>query len=42
MNGPLNKVMAHLRSALVNPDAAELGDGDLLKRYVREKDGAAF
>jgi RNA polymerase sigma factor (sigma-70 family) len=38
----VNKVLAHLRSVLVNRDAAGLGDGDLLNRYVRQKDEAAF
>jgi RNA polymerase sigma factor (sigma-70 family) len=42
MNGPLNKVLGNLRSVLVNQDAAGLGDGDLVNRYVRDKDEAAF
>jgi RNA polymerase sigma factor (sigma-70 family) len=34
--------MAHVRSVMVNQDAAGLGDGELLKRYVRHKDEAAL
>jgi RNA polymerase sigma factor (sigma-70 family) len=38
----VKKVMAHLRSVLGNQDAVGRGDGDLLNRYVRQKDEAAF
>jgi RNA polymerase sigma factor (sigma-70 family) len=38
----LNKVIQRLRSALAKQDAAGLPDADLLKRYVRRQDEAAF
>jgi RNA polymerase sigma factor (sigma-70 family) len=38
----LNKVVEHLRSALGPQDAAAATDGDLLQRYVRQRDEAAF
>jgi RNA polymerase sigma factor (sigma-70 family) len=38
----LNKAVEHLRSVLVEQDAAGVTDGDLLTRYVRHQDAAAF
>src|SRR5229473_8244820 len=38
----LNKVIGHLRSVLSKQDAAELTDGDLVKRYLQQRDEAAF
>src|SRR5881398_378244 len=38
--GQLTRVIDHLRG--VNPDATGLADGDLLNRYVRHRDEAAF
>jgi RNA polymerase sigma factor (sigma-70 family) len=38
----LNKVVEHLRGALTPPGAAGASDGDLLTRYVRQRDEAAF
>src|SRR5262249_27055342 len=38
--GQLSKVIQHLRG--VNPDSSGLADGELLNRYVRHRDGAAF
>jgi RNA polymerase sigma factor (sigma-70 family) len=40
--GQLSKVIEHLRRVLVNPDTMGLADGELLHRYVGEKDEAAF
>jgi RNA polymerase sigma factor (sigma-70 family) len=42
MAGQLHTVIEHLRSALGKQDAAGLTDGDLLKRYVRERDEGSF
>jgi RNA polymerase sigma factor (sigma-70 family) len=38
----LSKAVDRLRSVLVQQDVAELADGDLLQRYVRQGDEAAF
>jgi len=38
----LSKVIEHLRSVLGGQDAEGLGDGDLLRLYVRHRDEAAF
>jgi len=38
----LNKVIGHLRNVLRKQDAAELADGDLLKRYLQQRDETAF
>src|SRR5262245_36421984 len=38
----LNKAVEHLRNVLVEQDAAGVTDGDLLTRYVRHRDEAAF
>src|SRR5262249_14243296 len=38
----LNNVIEHLRTVLVKQDTAKITDGDLLKRYVRERDEVAF
>src|SRR6266542_4317547 len=40
--GQLNKVVEHVRSVLVTQDVLGLADSDLLNRYVRHKDEAAF
>src|SRR5438067_12784190 len=40
--GQVSKALGHLRGVLRNQDAAGLGDGDLLNRYVRQQDEAAF
>jgi RNA polymerase sigma factor (sigma-70 family) len=40
--GQLSKVVEQLRRVVVNPDAAELLDGELLKRYIQEQDATAF
>jgi RNA polymerase sigma factor (sigma-70 family) len=42
MASQLSKVVEHLRSVLVKQDAASVPDGDLLKRYVRDRDEIAF
>src|SRR6516162_8851560 len=38
----LNKAVEHLRGVLVERDAAGVTDGELLTRYVRQRDEAAF
>jgi RNA polymerase sigma factor (sigma-70 family) len=38
----LNKAVEHLRGVLVERDAAGVTDGELLMRYVRQRDEAAF
>jgi RNA polymerase sigma factor (sigma-70 family) len=38
----LNKAVEHLCSVLGKPDAAGVTDGELLTRYVRQRDEAAF
>ena len=38
----LHKVIQHLRSVLVKQDAARMTDGDLLQRYLQQRDEAAF
>jgi RNA polymerase sigma factor (sigma-70 family) len=40
--GQLNKVIDHLRSVLVKQEAAGITDADLVKRYVQQRDEAAF
>jgi RNA polymerase sigma factor (sigma-70 family) len=40
--GQLNQVVQHLRGMLAMQDAAGIPDADLLKRYVHERDEAAF
>src|SRR5712692_2333946 len=40
--GQLSKVIEHVRSILAKQDAAGMTDGDLLKRYVQQRDEAAF
>jgi RNA polymerase sigma factor (sigma-70 family) len=40
--GQLSKVIGHLRRVLDAPDVAVATDGELLKRYVRNKGDAAF
>lgn len=39
---PLNKVIEHLRFLLKKQDAVGKPDGELLRRYVQERDEAAF
>jgi RNA polymerase sigma factor (sigma-70 family) len=38
----LNKAVEHLRGVLIEQDAAGVADGELLTRYVRQRDEAAF
>src|SRR5580704_7503228 len=38
----MNKVIGQLRSVLDKRDAAGLKDGDLLNRYLQQRDEAAF
>src|ERR671923_168660 len=40
--GQLSRVIGRLRSVLAQQDATGLADGDLLRRYVRQRDEAAF
>ncbi len=40
--GPLSKVVEHLRSVLAKPDDSGLADHNLLNRYVKQRDEAAF
>ena len=39
---PTNKVIQHLRGAVLLRDAADLTDGQLLERYIRHRDEAAL
>jgi RNA polymerase sigma factor (sigma-70 family) len=41
-SGELNKVIEHLHSVLAHQDATGFADVDLLKRYVEQRDEAAF
>jgi len=38
----LSQVISHLRSLVANQEAAGIADADLLRRYVHERDEAAF
>src|SRR5213080_5013073 len=38
----LSQVVRHLRSMVAHQEAAGIGDADLLRRYVQERDEAAF
>lgn len=38
----LNRVIEHLRRAALRHDGASLTDGELLERYVTQRDDAAF
>ena len=40
--GPLTGALRHLRRAALLSDGAGLADGDLLERYLNERDEAAF
>src|SRR5262249_6810201 len=40
--GQLSKFLTHLRSVMVKQDAMELSDVALLRRYVQQRDDAAF
>src|SRR5262249_54644234 len=40
--GPMNDVVRHLRRAALLQDGAGLTDGELLERYLRRRDEAAF
>jgi RNA polymerase sigma factor (sigma-70 family) len=40
--GQLSKVLQHLRQVIDRQDTAAIPDGDLLRRYVQERDEAAF
>jgi RNA polymerase sigma factor (sigma-70 family) len=40
--GELNKIVERLRTDLASEDVADSADGDLLNRYVRQRDEAAF
>jgi RNA polymerase sigma factor (sigma-70 family) len=41
-NGPTDSLIEHLRRAVLPPDGAGLGDGELLGRFVERHDEAAF
>jgi DNA-directed RNA polymerase specialized sigma subunit len=38
----LHNIIQHLRSVLVQQDAARKTDGELLQRYLQQRDEAAF